>query len=480
MHPVMQRSKGRDEAIELRRIRLTLRWRVAVTFGVASLAVASILGLITLRLASEYMLDQRQQSANLQATVNQRLVETSIVSGSEGLAELLNGLAGDPGSTVLVHNSSSWLSSGRSVDPASLPGEPLDQASQGHPAWQTATIQGLPVLMVALPGNNVDNVFVQLFPLIEFSRITRYLTTVLVIGALATGMLGLALGWWASRRALRPLTELNAAAARVARGDLHARLPDRGDPDLAPIAATFNATAASLEQRVLRDARFAGDVSHELRSPLTTMANAVEILVNRRDELPGAAGQAVDLLHGEVRRFQSMVLDLLEISRADQDLDQRSWEPVDVATLVVNVAQTYPGSPPPAIERIPPLVLADRRRLVRVVANLLDNAERHGGGAIRVAVTERSGNARLEIDDAGPGIPDDLKAQVFERFARGRHSGDRGEETGTGLGLALVLQHVRNHNGACWTEDRPGGGARFVVELPGLTGPEFPVAHLNA
>lgn len=450
---------------------------MAVTFGIASLGVASILGLITLRLASEYMLDQRQQSANLQASVNQRLVETSIVSGSDGLAELLNGLAGDPGSTVLVRDSTGWLTSGRSIDPSALPGELLEQASLGNPGWQTETIQGLPVLMVALPGTAAVSVFVQLFPLIEFTRITRYLTTVLVIGALATGLLGLALGWWASRRALRPLNELNAAAARVARGDLHARLPDRGDPDLAPIAATFNATAASLEQRVLRDARFAGDVSHELRSPLTTMANAVEVLVNRRDDLPATAGQAVDLLDGEVRRFQSMVLDLLEISRADQDLDQRSWEPVNLATLVNNVVQTHPGAPMPVIERIPPLVLADRRRLVRVVANLLENAQRHGGGVVRVAVTERSGHARLEIDDAGPGVPEDLKTQVFERFARGRHSGARGDETGTGLGLALVAQHVRNHNGTCWTEDRPGGGARFVVELPGLTG--FPVAPSN-
>ncbi|MEP6561675.1 MAG: HAMP domain-containing sensor histidine kinase [Nakamurella sp.] len=437
-----------------------------MTFGVASLGVASILGLITLRLASEYMLDQRQQSANLQATVNQRLVRASMVSGSDAMAELLNGLAGDPGSTVLVRGSTGWLSSGRWVDPKSLPGDLLEQASQGHPGWQTATIQDIPVLMVALPGAAADGIFVELFPLIEFDRTTRYLTTVLVIGALATGLLGLGLGWWASRRALRPLTELNAAAARVARGDLHARLPDRGDPDLAPIAATFNATAASLEQRVLRDARFAGDVSHELRSPLTTIANAVEVLVNRRDDLPATAGQAVDLLNGEVRRFQRMVLDLLEISRADQDLDQRSWEPVDLGTLVFNVAQTHPESPSPLIQQHPPLVLADRRRLVRVVANLLDNAQRHGGGVIRIVVTERAGNARLEIDDAGPGIPDDLKTQVFERFARGRQAGDRGDETGTGLGLALVAQHVRNHHGTCWIEDRPGGGARFVVELP--------------
>lgn len=176
-----------------------------------------------------------------------------------------------------------------------------------------------------------------------------------------TGLAGVALGWWASRRALRPLTELTGAAARVASGDLHARLPDRGDPDLAPIATTFNATVASLEQRVLRDARFAGDVSHELRSPLTTMANVVEVLLHRRDEIPATRGQAVDLLSDEVQHFQGMVLDLLEIPRADEDLDRRSWEPVDLATLVANVGQTHPGAPEPVIPRRPPLVLADRR-----------------------------------------------------------------------------------------------------------------------
>lgn len=450
----------------MRRVRLTLRWRVAVTFGVASMALAGVLGITTFRLASEYMLDQRQQSANLQASVNQRLVESTMQSGSEGLSELLNGLVGDPGSSVMVRTPDGWLTSGRAVDPALLPTDPIQQASRGEPAWQTATVQRLPVLVVALPGVADTGVFVQLFPLVEFARITSYLTTVLIIGVVLTGLAGVALGWWASRRALRPLTELTAAAARVASGDLHARLPDRGDPDLAPIANTFNSTVASLEQRVARDARFAGDVSHELRSPLTTMANAIEVLVRRRDELPATAARAVDLLNDEVRRFQGMVLDLLEISRADQDLDRRSREPVDLATLVANVVPTYPGAPQPVIRRPPPMVLADRRRLVRVVANLLDNAQRHGGGVAEIVVTEENGRARLEVSDAGPGVPDDLKAQVFERFARGRQAGDRGAQAGTGLGLALVAQHVHTHGGATWVQDAPGGGATFVVELP--------------
>jgi two-component system sensor histidine kinase MtrB len=118
------------------------------------------------------------------------------------------------------------------------------------------------------------------------------------------------------------------------------------------------------------------------------------------------------------------------------------------------------------IEAQPLLVHGDRRRLDRIVANLLDNADKYAGGPVRVAVTGRDGRARLEIDDAGPGVAAELRDRVFERFARGVQAGQRGQGGGSGLGLSLVAQHVRHHRGSVWIEDRPGGGARFVVELP--------------
>jgi signal transduction histidine kinase len=101
-----------------------------------------------------------------------------------------------------------------------------------------------------------------------------------------------------------------------------------------------------------------------------------------------------------------------------------------------------------------------------VVNNLLDNAEHHAGGPVRVAVIARDGHARLEVDDAGPGVPLELRDRVFDRFDRGDRAGSRGADTGSGLGLALVAQHVQRHGGSAWVEDRPGGGARFVVEIP--------------
>jgi two-component system, OmpR family, sensor histidine kinase MtrB len=133
---------------------------------------------------------------------------------------------------------------------------------------------------------------------------------------------------------------------------------------------------------------------------------------------------------------------------------------------VRNVLAARPGVPAVESDGRPVVVRGDRRRLDRVVANLVDNAERYGGGAVRVGVCWAGGRARLEVDDRGPGVPELLREQVFERFARGTRAGQRGADPGTGLGLALVARHVRRHGGTVWVDDRPGGGARFVVELP--------------
>lgn len=442
-----------------------------MTFGLASVAVAAVIGVATWRLASQYMIDQRIQRATLEATVTAQTL-SSTVDRAASLRESLEMVTTDPDTTIIVGGDDGpWLVAGGAVDPDSVPAEL--RTVTGQPRWQTLTIDGATILAMAVPSSVAGvPVFVELFELIEYDRVRQFLMLVLIGGVVASGVFGVAIGWWASSRALRPLTELTRAAGRVAAGDLTARLPDRGDPDLGALAATFNASVADLQERVRRDARFAGDVSHELRSPLTTMVNAVEVLHRRRDSFDPQGRQAVDLMQAEVDRFRVMVVDLLEISRADQDTGEQNTELVDMGELVRRVAASIPGSPEPEVETPPPVVRGDRRRLVRVIANLLDNARRHGGGAIRVAVSRRhtppSGPvARIEVDDGGPGIPPEHRQQVFERFTRIRGA-DHADDGGTGLGLALVARHVARHHGTVRVEDRPGGGARFVVELPCL------------
>lgn len=465
MNPVLKA----DFAAVARRLslrRLSLRWRLSAAFGLGLLVVVSLLAVATWNLSTGYMLDQRERSATRQAEINARLMERAIQAEPGSLDELLAGLTTGPDSTIMLRREGQWLTSGRQVALSSLPRSLLAFADRGSPARQRFISDGIPVLAVTLPAAGAD-AYVELSPLLELDKTFRYLSALLIAGSVTCALFGVPLGVWASRRALRPLTALNTAALKVAAGDLGARLPRQADPDLTPLAETFNATAEALEQRVKRDARFATDVSHELRSPLTTMVNVAGVLERRQDMLPEPSRQALTLLLTEIHRFQRMVVDLLEISSADQQEEMHPLELVDLADLVRHVvARKTSSTVPIEVGEPPPLANVDRRRLDRVVENLLDNAERYGGGPVRVGVFLVDGMARMEIDDSGPGVPKELREQIFERFARGAHSGRRGSGTGNGLGLAIVADHVRRHHGTVWVEDRPGGGARFVVELP--------------
>jgi signal transduction histidine kinase len=448
--------------------RVPVRTRVVAAFALGSVAVSGVLAVATWNLTSGYMLQQRERSAVAQATVNARLVEGQLLGGSDGLGDLLTGLAASPEAAIFVRGEQGWISGGTAADGITvddMPAPLLAAVDGGNVARQRLSIRGIPVVAVALPLTARDADYVELFPLRELDRTFRFISLMLAAGVLASALLGASVGWWASRRALRPLTELTAAAAAVARGDLGIRLPVRDDPDLRPISTTFNETAGALQARVERDARFASDVSHELRSPVTTMATAMEVLRRRREEMSPGARHAVDLLDTDLRRFRRLVDDLLEISRVDQGAAALTVEAFDIAELVRNVvARTRPDLPVEADGDTP--VRADRRRLERVVDNLVENAEAHGRGLVRVAVCSRPRLVRIEVDDAGPGVPAADRERIFERFARvsarDRHLGD----TGSGLGLSLVAQHVGLHYGRAWVEDRPGGGARFVVELP--------------
>ena len=131
-----------------------------------------------------------------------------------------------PGSSILLARPDGLLTSGRAIQTTDLPPELL-APPPGDATWLATTIEGIPVLAISLQGVSADTVFIQLFPLVELERIQRFLILVLIAGAAASGLLGVGIGWWTSKRALRPLTELTASAARVAAGDLQVRLPDQ-------------------------------------------------------------------------------------------------------------------------------------------------------------------------------------------------------------------------------------------------------------
>ncbi|MFM8970700.1 MAG: ATP-binding protein [Actinomycetota bacterium] len=296
----------------------------------------------------------------------------------------------------------------------------------------------------------------------------------LILATIITVLVGLMLGIVSSERVVRPLAGAADAARAIADGRLDTRLEPTDDPDLNALTDAFNDMVARLQERVERDARFASDVSHELRSPLMTLAASVEVMLSRRDELTERSQAALDLLVADVARFSGLVEDLLEISRYDAGAVRLNRDTLRASELVEQSvrASSLPRSPVHIDPRCADATLSgDRRRLARVVANLIDNARSHGGGSAAVAVSPAEDSAShvwISVEDAGEGVVEGDSERIFERFSRGAGASKRGASEGAGLGLALVREHVRLHGGRVWVERRRDGasGARFVVELP--------------
>ena len=221
----------------------------------------------------------------------------------------------------------------------------------------------------------------------------------------------------AARRACRPPPRRSPA------GRLDTRLESSDDPDLRPIAESFNDMAQALQDRIERDARFASDVSHELRSPLMTLAASIEVMENQRDELPERSRAALDLMVADIDRFQQLVEDLLEISRFDAGVVRLELEEVHLAELVMQAVSHSTDADVPVdldAELAGVVVQADKRRLVRVIANLLDNAAKYGGGATSVSLRQVDDGVQIAVEDRGPGVPEEDRDLIFDRFSRGR------------------------------------------------------------
>lgn len=458
-----QRRPGR------RRRRLGLRARVTATFAIGALLLSGALASITYFAVRASLLRDQETTATREAVANALIVRNGLASRSVGIAELVAGLGSAPGTEALLLSDGQWFASVPTLGPAELPQPLVTMVTGGVPARQVIDLGGQPSLAIGLPipGARVD--YFQFVDLAQVSRTLHLLAATLALAALVTTIAGASVGRWAAGRALRPLHDVAEAALSIASGRFDTRLDPPDAADLAALASSFNRMADRLQERIARDARFTSDVSHELRSPLTTLAASVAVLESRAVEMPDRARQAVGLLSAEVRRFRRMVEELLEISRVDAGSAELTLDEVAIGELVAQAVASSGQSRVPvdvAPEVATRRLLVDKRRFGRIVANLLDNAARYAGGATRLTVETAGDAVRFAVEDAGPGIPEEERRHIFERFARGPAARTRGASEGAGLGLALVEEHVRLHGGRVWVEDRRGGGARFVVELP--------------
>jgi two-component system, OmpR family, sensor histidine kinase MtrB len=466
----------------LQRPDLGLRARVTLAFAGGAFLLSAALSGVSYGLVRNYLVEQTQTAAFREAFVNAGATQSGLRAvgacvGGSGIPRILASLQDPDESPSLVFCEDNWFSSKPGViGRESLPAAFRQAVNAGTASRMAYRLTGSTQLAIGLPIQAHDAVYFEVFSLDQLDRTLRFLGLALLGVGLATTVAGAAVGRWASARVLRPVAEVAEAAATLAGGRLETRLPDIDDADLATLTSSFNSMADALQARIERDARFASDVSHELRSPLTTLATTVGVLASRRDELPERSRAAFDLLTADVDRFQRLVEDLLEISRYDAGVADLHLEDVRLTELVTRAVASAGGPPvelgPGAVDD-GLAVQADKRRMEQIIKNLVENATRYGGGATRVIVDAGHYVARVAVDDEGPGVAPEEREAIFERFFRGSAAGQRrGGGQGSGLGLSLVTEHVRLHGGRVWVEDNPAGtGARFVVEIP-LRGPE--------
>jgi signal transduction histidine kinase len=240
------------------------------------------------------------------------------------------------------------------------------------------------------------------------------------------------------------------AARDIGDGKLDTRLTAHRGGEMAVLADAINEMASRIEQQIKDQRQLLAAVSHELRTPLGHMRVLVETARDTQSMKP------LEEIEREVLTLDDLVGRLLAQSRLEfGNLDRRS---IDLGELVSDVA-TSAGVAPEAIEAIGDVhVDADPTLVRRAIANLLDNARTHGNGAVAVRIERRDGHVAVEVDDHGPGVPADRRADAFRAFVPSSGGG-------LGLGLALVARIAKAHDGKAYIADRPGGGARVGFTL---------------
>jgi len=307
-------------------------------------------------------------------------------------------------------------------------------------------------IIVAVPVNDVE----QSQRVLRVTLLFAYVPLVVVMALIAWRVIG---------SALRPVETLRSGAARISGSDQDERLEVSESADeIRALALTLNDMLDRLAASRGRQRAFVADAAHELRSPLTSMRTQLEVAQHL-----GEGGELATDLLADVARLSTLVEDLLLLARAGSDSSHPSVrEPIDVTALLMATAERYAGARVPVSVADGSAVFANANpeELRRVLANLVDNAVRHAGSKVVLAVRAEGGGGVLTVVDDGPGIPSDQRERVFERFARLDDARDR-DAGGTGLGLPIVRELLRRSHGSISLQDNPSGpGLAAVVHLP--------------
>lgn len=286
---------------------------------------------------------------------------------------------------------------------------------------------------------------------------------------------------------VRPVRRASVTALKLASGQLDERMQVRGTDDLASLARSMNRMAAQLQQRIREletlstlQQRFVSDVSHELRTPMTTIKMAADVLYDSRDEMGPTESRSAELMSLEIDRFNTMLADLLEISRFDAGAAVLALDEIDVASLVqaevaanAGMAQKLGVDISVDCASDDTTAAVDSRRIRRLIRNLVTNALEHAEGKpVQVTVAADDVAVAVTVRDHGIGFEAEDAARVFDRFWRADPSRTR-IVGGSGLGLAISMEDARLHRGWLTAWGRPGRGAQFRLTLPREPGHEL-------
>ena len=500
------------------RWRRSLQLRVVGTTLVISAAVVAVLGFFLTEQIAAGLLSNAEASARAEVVtgLNTAQSQSSLTNNPTGqvamqamrsIDQLLQPTTGSVSYSVAVGLNtelraqpgfSPWAVNGFDAD-ATLPASLLTSVEQEQLAqergktenqlyYEPTTLvpsdgQGTPAIAFGVPLNSAYQLYF-VFPLNEEQQTLQLVQTTLIGAGIALVALLAAIASLVTRWVVLPVRHAARAAQKLSAGQLEERMVVGGADDLAALATSFNDMAASLQEKLHEleelskvQRQFVSDVSHELRTPMTTIRMAAEILFESREELDAAAARSTELLQSQIERFETLLTDLLEISRHDSNVATLDAEPADLCDIVrrsADDAQQLAERRGCRIEfRLPVhacVAEVDRRRVERILRNLLVNAVEHGEGRdVVVTVAADSEAAAIAVRDHGVGLGPGEEQLVFERFwradpARARTTG------GTGLGLAIALEDARLHGGWLQAWGEKGRGSVFRLTLPRVSG----------
>ncbi len=486
--------------------RRSLQLRVVVLTLGLSLAVILVLGFVLTSQITNRVLDVKVRAATEEVDRGRNIV-SGVVSGEEARSldsslELARatliaktgqtsgaGLAGTFDAVLVVPGDGPRAAT--SAGPVDqIPRSLRDFVKAGQVSYQYSTVHtdgfSGPALLIGTPApSRVSNLELYLiFPLnSEESTIT------LVRGTMATGGLvllvllaGIAL--LVSRQVVLPVRSASRIAERFAEGHLSERMPVRGEDDMARLAVSFNDMAESLQRQITQleefgnlQRRFTSDVSHELRTPLTTVRMAADLIHDHSDELDPTLRRSTELMVSELDRFETLLNDLLEISRHDAGVAELSVEAVDLRATVNSALDNVGHLAKDAgielqVDMPDHEVIAevDPRRVERILRNLIANAIDHAEQKpVRIRMAADEDTVAVTVRDYGVGLRPGEEKLVFSRFWRSDPSRVR-QSGGTGLGLAISIEDARLHQGRLEAWGEPGKGACFRLTLPLVRG----------